>query len=135
MHRLVVHVLAALGLLVSAGPLLAQSRPVEPPRTPGAPGPGITPGTPVQPGDEIKLDEASALRAAANQSRLSAILANAALLQRQFQDLQSEWTKTLDERKRLLDEAAKKARVEVREVNEWVYDEAGQRYVRARKKP
>ena len=132
MHRCVVIVLTALALALSAGALFAQSRPAEPPRAPGT---GIAPGTPVPPGDEIKLDEAGALKAAANQSRLSAILANAALLQRQFQDLQTEWTKTLEERKRLIDEAARKGKIEVREVNEWVYDEAGQRYVRGRKKP
>ena len=37
--------------------------------------------------DEIKLDESSALKANAVQSRMSAILANFALLQRQAQDL------------------------------------------------
>jgi hypothetical protein len=39
------------------------------------------------------LSEAGALKAAAIQSRVSAILANFALLQRQAQDLQTEMTK------------------------------------------
>lgn len=102
-------------------PALAQTRPAEPPK--------------IAPSDEIKLDESGALKAAAIQSRMSAILANFALLQRQAQDLQTEMTKALDERKRLLEEAAKRGRVEVREPNEWVYDEANHRYVRARKNP
>ena len=104
-----------------AGGALAQTRPAEPQR--------------VAPADEIKLDESGALRAAAIQSRMSAILANFALLQRQAQDLQTEMAKALDERKKLLEEAAKRGRVEVREPNEWVYDEANRRYVRARKSP
>ena len=89
----------------------------------------------VAPGDEIKLDESGSLKAAAIQSRMSAILANFALLQRQAQDLQTEMTKALDERKKLLEESGRKVRVEVREPNEWVYDEAAQRYVRSAKRP
>jgi len=123
MHRSVVSLLAALALTLSAVPLAAQTRPADPPRTT------------VAPGDEIKLDESSALKANAIQSRMSAILANFALLQRQAQDLQSEMTRALDERKKLIDESARKGRVDVRDVNEWVFDEAGQRYVRARKTP
>ena len=124
MHRTVVSLLAALALTLSAVPLAAQTRPADPPRA-----------TVVAPGDEIKLDESSALKANAIQSRMSAILANFALLQRQAQDLQSEMTRALDERKKLIDESARKGRVDVRDVNEWVFDEAGQRYVRARKTP
>ena len=135
MPRSVNIVVAALGLLLSAGPLFAQTRPAEPPRAPGTIGSGIAPGAPVPPGDEIKLDEGTSLKAVAIQSRLSAILANAALLQRQLQDLQTEWAKTLEERKKIIDEAARKSKVEVREVTEWLYDEVGQRYVRNRKKP
>jgi len=123
MHRIVVSLLAALALMLSVGPLAAQPRPADPPKTT------------VAPGDEIKLDESSALKANAIQSRMSAILANFALLQRQAQDLQSEMTKALDERKKLIDESARKGRVDVRDVNEWVFDEGGQRYVRARKTP
>ena len=135
MQRLVLMALTALGLVLSAGPLFAQTRPADPPKAPGAGAPAVAPGAVVAPGDEIKLDESASLKAVANQSRLSAILANAALLQRQFQDLQSEWTKTLDERKKLLDESARKAKVDLRDVNEWVFDEGGQRYVLSRKKP
>ncbi len=89
----------------------------------------------VAPGDEIKLDESGSLKAAAIQSRMSAILANFALLQRQAQDLQQEMTKALDERKKLLDETAKKTRVDLRDPNEWVYDEAGHRYIRSARRP
>ncbi|MBM3218297.1 MAG: hypothetical protein FJZ38_06355 [Candidatus Rokubacteria bacterium] len=99
----------------------AQTRPAEPVR--------------VAPGDEIKLDESGSLKASAVQSRMAAILANLALLQRQFQDLQTEWNKSLEERKKLLEESARKSRVELRDPTEWVYDEAGHRYVRSPKKP
>lgn len=121
MHRIAITLLSALALWLSAGPSSAQTRPGEPAR--------------VAPGDEIRLDESGALKAAAIQSRMAAILANLALLQRQFQDLQQEWTKSLDERKKLLEDIGRRSRVDVREPNEWVYDEAGQRYVRARKNP
>lgn len=121
MHRIVVVFFAALAVWLSAPSASAQTRPAEPPR--------------VVPVDEIKLDESGTLKAALTESRMSAILAKFALLQRQAQDLQQEMTKALDERKKLLDDAAKRARVELREPNEWVYDEAGQRYVRARKTP
>jgi hypothetical protein len=136
MHRTTIVVVAARGLVAALGaPAAQETRPAEPPRTPATPAPALAPGTPVAPGDEIKLDESTALKASANQSRLSAILANAALLQRQFHDLQVEWTKTLDERRKLIDEAAQKGHVDVRDIKEWVYDEAGQRYVRNRKSP
>jgi hypothetical protein len=130
MHRIVV-VLAAVVVLLSARDLFAQTRPAESPRTSAAP---ATPPA-IAPGDEIKLDESGALKASAIQSKMSAILASYALLQRQAQDLQTEMTKALDDRKKLIDEAARKAKVEVREVNEWVYDEGGQRYIRSKKKP
>ena len=120
MGRTVITVCAALALSLFAGVVSAQQRPAGPPQT-------------VAPGDEIKLDESGTLKAAAIQSRMSAILANFALLQRQAQDLQTEMTKALDERKKLLEDAGKRVRVEIREPNEWVYDEAGQRYVRVKK--
>ena len=126
MHRIVVSLFAALAVMSSAAPVFAQApgqtRPAEPPRV-------------VAPGDELKLDESSSLKAAAIQSKMSAILANFALLQRQAQDLQTEMTRALEERKKLIDEAGRKGRVDVRDVNEWVYDEAGQRYIRAKKTP
>jgi hypothetical protein len=121
MYRIVSLIVVALAVSLFALPASAQTRPAEPAR--------------VAPADEIKLDESGTLKAAAIQSKMSAILANFALLQRQAQDLQTEMTKALDERRKLLDEAAKRARVELREPNEWVYDEAGQRYVRAKKNP
>jgi hypothetical protein len=123
MRRIVVIACAALAVGLSASVAGAQQSPPRP----------ATPPAVVAPGDEIKLDESSALRAAAIQSRMSAILANFALLQRQAQDLQTEMTKALDERKKVLEDAGRRSRVEVREPNEWVYDEAGQRYVRVKK--
>ena len=125
MHRIVVTLLLSFVVWLPAGLAYGQAappRPAEPAR------PGVVPA-----GDEIKLDESSALKASAVQSKMSAILANFALLQRQAQDLQAEMTKVLDERKRLLEEAGRKTRVEVREPNEWVYDEAGLRYIRPKK--
>jgi hypothetical protein len=115
MHRTVVTLLFSLVVWLPAGFAFGQQAPPRPP------------------GDEIKLDETSALKASAVQSKMSAILANFALLQRQAQDLQTEMAKALDERKRLLEEAGRKTRVEVREPNEWVFDEAGQRYIRPKK--
>ena len=112
---------AALVVWLSAVPAPAQTRPAEPAR--------------VAPSDEIKLDESGMLKAAAIQSKMSAILANFALLQRHAQDLQQEMAKALDERKKLLEDAARRARVDLREPTEWVYDEAGQRYVRSHKTP
>jgi hypothetical protein len=66
---------------------------------------------------------------------MSAILANFALLQRQAQDLQTEMAKALEERKKLIDESARRSRVDVRDLTEWVYDEAGHRYIRSKKTP
>ena len=122
MLRILVTSCAVLTVWLSASVASAQQQPARP-ATPPA----------VAPGDEIKLDESGALKAAAIQSRMSAILANFALLQRQAQDLQTEMTKSLDERKKLLEESGRRTRVEVRDPNEWVYDESGQRYVRAKK--
>ena len=123
MRRITITLLAGLALGLAAAEAGAQTRPAEPPRATTAPG------------DEIKLDESSSLKASAVQSRMSAILANLALLQRQFQDLQQEWNKSLDDRKKLLEDGGRRTRVDVRDPNEWVYDEAGQRYVRSRKQP
>jgi hypothetical protein len=118
-----VSVLIAIALWLPADPLWAQARPApEPPRA-------------VAPADELKLDESGALKASAIQSKMSAILANFALLQRQAQDLQQEMTKVLEERKKLLEDSARRARVEVREATEWVYDEANHRYIRQPRKP
>ena len=123
MSRIVVTLCAICTVWLSASVASAQ----QPPARPATPA--------IAAGDEIKLDESGSLKAAAIQSRMSAILANFALLQRQAQDLQTEMTKALDERKKLLEEAGKKVRVDVREPNEWVYDEGAQRYIRAAKRP
>jgi hypothetical protein len=80
--------------------------------------------------DEIKLDESTTLKAAALEARASALLANLALMQRQAQDMQQELQKVLDERKTLIQDAAKKANVEVKEPLEWALDNKGQRYHR-----
>ncbi|MBM4440903.1 MAG: hypothetical protein FJ027_10810 [Candidatus Rokubacteria bacterium] len=122
MRRLVVTVLLALAPWLHAAPLAAQPRPAAPPPA-------------VAPGDEIKLDESSALRAVAIESRMVAIQANFQLLLRQVQDLQNEMNKAVDERKKLLEDAGRKAKAEVREHTEWRYDEAGQRYIRVRRNP
>jgi hypothetical protein len=130
MSRIVVILCAIVTVWLSATVASAQ----QPAPQPQPARPGTTPPA-IAPGDEIKLDESGSLKAAAIQSRMSAILANFALLQRQAQDLQQEMTKALDERKRLLEDAGKKVRVDVREPNEWVYDENGHRYVRSARRP
>ncbi|MDR7574333.1 MAG: hypothetical protein QN194_15575 [Armatimonadota bacterium] len=104
---------------------VAQRRP-EPPRA-------AEPRAPAPESNEIRLDEQATLRAAAIEARMSAIVANFALLQRQAQDLQQEMSKVLEERKRLIEEAARRANVEVRDVNEWAFDNKNQRYVRVRR--
>jgi len=83
--------------------------------------------------EEIKLDESTTLKAAALEARISAVLANFALLQRQAQDLQQEMTKMLDERKTLIQDAGKKATVDVKDPNEWAFDNKGQRYLKVRR--
>lgn len=85
--------------------------------------------------DEIKLDEATTLKAAALEARASALLANLALAQRQFQDMQQELQRVLEERKGLIEEAGRKANVEVREPLEWALDNKGQRYQRVVRPP
>jgi hypothetical protein len=112
--------LAAL-LLIVPGAALGQVR--------GTTG-GPTPPPAAQSKDEIKLDESTTLKAAALEARASALLANLALAQRQFQDMQQELQKILDERKVLIQDAAKKANVEVKEPLEWALDNKGQRYQR-----
>jgi len=108
-------------LLIVPGSALAQTR--------GTTG-GPAPAAPAQSKDEIKLDESTTLKAAALEARASALLANLALAQRQFQDMQQELQKILDERKALIQDAAKKANVEVKEPLEWALDNKGQRYQR-----
>jgi len=97
--------------------------------------PPAPPATPAPAADttEIKLDESTTLRAAALEARISAVLANFALLQRQAQDLQQEMTKMLEERKTLIQDAGKKATVDVKDPNEWAFDNKGQRYLKVRR--
>ncbi len=99
------------------------------------PKPGTPPAAPAAEQGEIKLDEATTLRVAALEARMSALLANFALLQRQAQDMQQETNKMLDERKKLIGDAAKKANVDVKEPNEWAFDNKGQRFVRIKRAP
>jgi len=97
--------------------------------------PPAPPATPAPAADttEIKLDESTTLRAAALEARISAVLANFALLQRQAQDLQQEMTKMLEERKTLIQDAGKKATVDVKDPNEWAFDNKGQRCLKVRR--
>lgn len=95
------------------------------------------PGTPVapaqpatRPGDEIKLDESTSLKAQALESRMSALLANFALLQRQAQDMQQEMQRMIEERKGLIEGAAKRMNVDAKDPNEWALDTKNQRYLR-----
>ncbi|MGH7392406.1 MAG: hypothetical protein ACREM3_23565 [Candidatus Rokuibacteriota bacterium] len=99
--------------------------------------PAATPATaqPAAPPPEIKLDENTSLKASALESRMAAIVANYALLQRQAQDLQQEMKTVLEERKKLIEEAARRGRVEVGDANEWAYENKGQRYVRIKRAP
>ena len=96
------------------------------PTRPATPAPAAT-------ADEIKLDESTTLKAAALEARMSAVLANFALLQRQAQDLQQEMTKMLEERKTLIQDAGKKVTVDVKDPNEWAFDNKGQRYLKVRR--
>jgi hypothetical protein len=93
---------------------------------PRQPGPG-----PAQPGrdsQEIELDESTSLKVAALEARMSAVIANFALLQRQAQDLQQEMARLLEERKQFVQEAGR--RRAVKDPNEWLFDNKGQRFVR-----
>lgn len=107
----------------------------QPPPRPPAPTPAAqaSPATPAGPAPEIKLDESTTLRAAALEARMSAIVANFALLQRQAQDLQQEMAKILEDRKKLIEDAARKTNVPVSDANEWAFDNKNSRYVHARR--
>jgi len=116
--------------------VLAQQRPqpmpaqtTQPAQQPGRP----APAQPSADAAEIKLDESTTLRAAALEARISAVVANFALLQRQAQDLQQEMTKMLEERKTLIQDAGKKVTVDVKDPNEWAFDNKGQRYLKVRR--
>jgi hypothetical protein len=61
---------------------------------------------------------------------MSAVIANFALLQRQAQDLQQEMARLLEERKQFVQEAGRRRAVEVKDPNEWLFDNKGQRFVR-----
>ncbi len=84
---------------------------------------------------EIKLDETSKLKASSLEAQISAIMANFALLQRQAQDMQAEMNRLWEERKKLIEEAAKNAKVEVKDMTEWAFDKNGQRYVKVKRHP
>ena len=117
---MVVRVLAAAVVTVlwcMPAAALAQPRPTTPPPAAASK-------------DEIKLDESTTLKAAALEARASALLANLQLMQRNAQDMQQELQKILEERKTLIQDAAKKANVEVKEPLEWALDHKGQLYRR-----
>ncbi len=94
--------------------------------------PGTQPALaqPIRPGDEIRLDENTALKASALESRLQALQAQWALLQRLVQDMQLEAQKIVEERKAIIEGAAKRMNVDAKDPNEWMLDTKGQRYVR-----
>lgn len=127
MQRFLTSVLTVLCLAALAAGASAQQPRREAPR----PGAGPAPAATAAP--EIKLDEPTTLKAAAVEARMSAVLANFALLQRQAQDLQQEMARMLEERKKLIEEAARKAGVDVGEPNEWAFDNKNQRYVKVRR--
>jgi uncharacterized protein YwgA len=109
---------------------MAQQRP-QPPRTP--PPAATQPAPPIDATAEIKLDESTTLKAAAMEARMSAIVANYALMQRQAQDLQQEMAKILEERKKLIEDAGRRINVDVKDTTEWAFDNKGQRYVHTRR--
>ena len=115
----------AFSLALIPQPVPAQTT-QQPPARPAIPAPAADTA-------EIKLDESTTLKAAALEARISAVLANFALLQRQAQDLQQEMTKMLEERKTLIQDAGKKATVDVKDPNEWAFDNTGQRYLKVRR--
>jgi hypothetical protein len=125
----------ASSLVVIPAAVLAQQRPQPAPAQTTQP--AQQPARPATPAAadaaEIKLDESTTLRAAALEARISAVLANFALLQRQAQDLQQEMTKMLEERKTLIQDAGKKVPVDVKDPNEWAFDNTGQRYLKVRR--
>lgn len=138
MRRIIVTglVVAILGVFTQSA--IAQQpqrpRPPEPPRPtqqqprPPEARPADATGEPA----EIKLDENTALKAAKIEAQMRETLATLGLLQRQAQDIQQRWSKLLEERKGLVEEAGKKVNVAVQDSNVWVFDETTQRYVRAR---
>ncbi|HUF92321.1 MAG TPA: hypothetical protein VMR23_08090 [Candidatus Limnocylindria bacterium] len=109
---------------LGAGAACAQPRPPAPPS-----------GAPAASQPEIKLDEQATLKAAALEARMSALLANYALLQRQAQDMQQEMARMLEERKKLIEEAARKANTEVGNPNEWAFDNKNERYLKLKRTP
>ncbi|HSE93935.1 MAG TPA: hypothetical protein VLF19_11565 [Methylomirabilota bacterium] len=125
-------VVALVGMLALVpGSAVAQTGAQRPPAAAPGTAPPATPG----PQPEIKLDETTSLKASALESRMAAIVANYALLQRQAQDLQQEMKTVLEERKKLIEEAARRGRVEVGDANEWAYENKGQRYVKIKRTP
>jgi hypothetical protein len=119
-------------IAVGAVPELAgaQAPPSRP--APAPPPPGATPAAPLP---EIKLDENTSLKASALESRMAAIVASFALLQRQAQDMQQEMKQILDERKKLVEDAARRGGVDVGDANEWAYEAKNQRYVKIKRTP
>ena len=84
---------------------------------------------------EIKLDEQTTLKATALEARMAAVVANFALLQRQAQDMQQELKQILEDRKKLIEDAGKKNRIDVGDANEWMFENKGQRYVKIKRAP
>jgi hypothetical protein len=116
---------ALMATALALTPAAAQPRPGQPPAQ--APQPG--------PGDEIRLDEQASLRASAIEAKMAALRANYQLILRQIQDMENEHKSLYEERKKLLEEVARRQRVEVKDPNEWAFDTKSQRYLRLKKAP
>ncbi len=65
--------------------------------------------------------------------QIAAITANFALLQRQAQDLQAEMTRLLEEREKIIKDAARKVNLDVKDMTEWAFEKATLRYVRVKR--
>ncbi len=82
---------------------------------------------------ELRLDESVKQKAAAMEWQIAAITANFALLQRQAQDLQAEMTRLLEEREKIIKDAARKVNLDVKDMTEWAFEKATLRYVRVKR--
>src|SRR5262249_27004233 len=88
-------------------------------------GAGAQPARPASAAPEIKLDEQTTVKATALEARMAAVVANFALLQRQAQDMQQELKQILEDRRKLIEDAAKKSRIDVGDANEWMFENKG----------
>lgn len=87
------------------------------------------------PGEEIRLDEQTALKATALEAKMAALRANYQLILRQIQDMEAEHKNLYEERKKLIEDTGRKQRVDVKDTNEWAFDTSRLRYVKLKKTP